>query len=169
MTRYYARTNKNIRNELIKYGHFNHALNIIQSESTWNINRRLQQIDRNVDQTKIHENVNIKALYCLRLIKSNPVIKCIVYDYLKPFFLTERKQRDYTIDRNFKRNMGIAITTTLHGIPTRAYKALMTCVSDIHIYIYTYTYVHMHTCTACTNLCMHGLFVLCVCCLLVWI
>lgn len=124
---WYKRKTESQKKDLVKYGHFGYNLDESQSASPQNINRSLNVIDKNVvrQQGRMSNNINLRALYCLKSIKKHKYIKSLVYDYLKPTFMDEQRHANYLIDNDFKRNMGIAIQTALRGIPTRAYNAVV--------------------------------------------
>lgn len=116
---YHKQRNKQHKKQLTKLGHFNYLLNDEQLKNRRNMDRRVNIMRDN------HQNIKIRAMYCLKTIKTIPFIKTLIYDHLKPMYVSQTRISNRLIDNNYARNIGIVINTCMDGLPTRAYDTVI--------------------------------------------
>ena len=97
-------------------------LNNQQSESKWNINRRICKIEKIIDfhGTQLNDSINLTCKLVLKLVKKFKRVEDVVYNFLQNRFQMEGAKEVDGIDSDWHRCISFTIMVVMLGLSWRA-------------------------------------------------
>ena len=131
----YLKQKNHYKNIVTQHGLHYRKLNQKQSESKWNVNRRVCKIENYIDwhSKQLNNSQKLSCKLVLKLIKTNKNIENIVYKHLENKFKKEQMSAMNAIDNDWDRCIAWTIMVIMLGLSWRAVSLICEKVRHVNV------------------------------------